>query len=102
MTIELTEYLTANAFKCLATKAKEFDLSIEAMLPDLKICFTDNSLVFYYKERAIFQRINNKYFDTEMNEMNLKSTVPALYKALTLGKMRKKQTNIVVIQFNKA
>lgn len=101
MTIELTDFLTANAFKCLATKAKELGLSIEGMMPDLKICFTDNSLCFYHKEVLIFQRIGNIYYDVDGNEMNLKATIPALYKALTLNKMRKVQKNIVVITFDK-
>lgn len=101
MAIELTDYLTANAFKALSLKAKELDMSIEGMLPLLKICYTDASLVFYYNDKCIFQRVNNVWFDAEMNELNLKGSVSTLHKAITLNKLRKAQKSTVLISFDK-
>ncbi len=102
MRIEITEYLTANCYKALLIICKRRDISFSSIIPDLNLCNTDESLIFYISEKPVLTVIDRKCYDSEMKEIDLKGiSINHFDKILNFNLLRKKQKNIVLISFNK-
>jgi hypothetical protein len=100
MNIEISEYITANTYKALLFICNRDEINFENLIPYLKLCQTDDSLIFYRNDIVILQVINRKYYTNEMVEIDISGTkTSALRKMMYYATMRKRQKNVVLITF---
>lgn len=100
MRIEITEYITANTYRALLIICNRKGISFESLVPNLNLCNTDDSLMFYDGDKMILTVIGRQFFDSDMQEVDFKEAkVNAVQKVFDFNLLRKKQKNTVLISF---